>query len=239
MIDDYKRRHFATIFQECCVLIIVDCADQSEFELPQLITSSNDQFSHALRLNLIGILEHKHERHSNLFNVTIVQETVSNHIEKVLHRSHNERAFFSSLLPKLYIRVENCTRKELAYTFITTIVWYPQTWCQRSSILLAVGFIHEDVNQAFDKTSKYLRHNNAISLNVIHVRLLKSISNNSSFNHLRVIANWSAQCQKEKSIMKMKSFSHFKYFRISISSGKSRIVELVSPSYKVKVNVWK
>lgn len=55
---------------EGCVSSIIDGADMSAFGLPHFITFSKGQRGHALKVKLIGPLEHKHERKFRLLTIS-------------------------------------------------------------------------------------------------------------------------------------------------------------------------
>ena len=179
--------------------IIMDGADQSAFGIPHFVEKTKGQRGHALKVKLVGILEHARENVLRLLTVTEEHETGSNHIVEALHRFIQDRSSSSSVPPRLYIQLDNCTRENknrYFFAYVECLI----SWKVFDEIevgFLPIGHTHEDVDQAFRSTSNRLRQTNAITLSDFHEVLRNCYNRNTKVAYMEHIINWSARCEQE------------------------------------------
>lgn len=93
----YKKRDNAVIHPEDCCSIIVPGADQSAFGLPHFVTKRKVENGHALKVKLIGVLEHRRHNQLYLFTMTEQHETGANHIIEAIHQFIHHKSKASTL----------------------------------------------------------------------------------------------------------------------------------------------
>lgn len=200
--------------------IIVDGADQSAFGLPHFTTTPKSQRGHALKVKLVGLLEHKLENQLYLYTMTQEHETGANHIVEVLHRFINAKASEGPLPPKFFVQLDNCTR-ENKNRFVMGYFEMLVATSVFDSVevgFLPVGHTHEDVDQAFSQTSARLRVRNAVTLEDMQHELRQTYKGNVQVGHLKRVANWSGLCNAENCLRKVDKVSQWRYFLFTPSS---------------------
>ncbi len=83
--------------------IIIDGADQSAFGLPHFTTTPKSQRDHALKVKLIGLLEHRLPNRLFLFTMTEDHATGANHVVQALHRFLNVKRSEGPLPKRLFV----------------------------------------------------------------------------------------------------------------------------------------
>lgn len=66
--------------------IVVDGADQSAFGLPHFVTVTKDTKGHAIKIKLVGLIEHGVDNRIALYTMSENFETGANHVVECLHR---------------------------------------------------------------------------------------------------------------------------------------------------------
>lgn len=197
--------------------ICVDGADQSAFGLPHFTVQTKSVRGKALKVKLIGILEHSAEKRLHLYTMTEEYETGANHIVESVHRFINERASGTILPPILYIQLDNCTRENKNRYFLSylecLVSW--KVFSEVHASFLPVGHTHSDIDQCFSCTSRRLRSSDAITLHELHTELRASYTPSPTVSHIKKVANFSGLCKQEKNLTNMRNFSHFQYFKFN------------------------
>lgn len=203
--------------------VIVDGSDMSAFGLPHFITTPKSQRGHALKVKLIGLLEHKLENFLFLYTMTQEHETGANHIVEVLHRFINAKRADGPLPRKFFVQLDNCTRENknrFVMGYFEMLVAH-SVFDSVEAGFLPVGHTHEDVDQAFSQTSARLRVHNAITLEDIHGELRQTYKGNVQVEHMRRVANWSGLCDSENCLRKVDRMTQWRYFLFTPSSSGS------------------
>jgi len=131
------------------------------------------------------------------------------------------------LPPRLFVQVDNCGRENKNRFFMAYMELLVATGvfqCIQVGFL-PVGHTHEDIDQAFSRTSERLRSQNAVTLDDLNHELRASYRGSSAVTHLKNIANWSKLCEEQKVLTVPDAFSHFRYFSFSRSFEQPTAVE--------------
>lgn len=217
-----RKRDEAKLRPHQCVSVIIDGADQSAFGLPHFSTTTKDVTGHALKVRLIGLLEHSTPNRLHLYTLTEEHETGSNHIVESLHRFINDRNVRSPLPPLLYVQLDNCTRENKNRYFLGFVDCLV-SWGVFESVevgFLPVGHTHEDIDQAFSCTSSTLRNVDAITLNDLHARVKLVYNDQTCVSHMKYVANWKELCNVGDCVADVEPFSNFQYFKFSRAGPK-------------------
>ena len=180
--------------------IIVDGADQSAFGLPHFTTKNKSQRGHALKVKLIGIIDHQVEKQLTLMTMTEEHATGANHIVEVIHRILCARRSQGQLPPNFYIQLDNCSRENKNKYVLSLLEMLVSLGVFLSVEVgfLPVGHTHEDVDQAFSQTSARLPVNDAITLGDLHKELTQTNNGKVKVQDMRKLINWSGLCDEEK-----------------------------------------
>lgn len=211
-----KKRDKAKLQPERFLSIIIDGADQSAFGIPHFIVKTKDDRGHTIKVRLIGLLEHNQQNRLRLFTLTEEYPTGANHIIETLHRYLSERVHQSVLPRTLYIQVDNCTKENKNRYFLSYLECLLR-WKVFDEIevgFLPVGHTHEDIDQAFSRTSDRLRCNDAVTLNDLHSELRTVYNDQTTVGQMKNVVNWSGLCDQESCLTNIKHFSKFRYFKI-------------------------
>lgn len=230
LLKDQRKTHLKFIFQErleyqkkkdrarlhssdCCS-IIIDGADQSAFGIPHFTTKPKSQRGHAMKVKLIGLLEHKIQNKLTLYTMTEEHSTGANHVIEVLHRFLNVKRSEGPLPAKFYVQLDNCSRENknkyvMAYFEMLVSVGVFESV---EVGFLPVGHTHEDVDQSFSQTSSRLRVHNAITLRELHLQLRQTNKGGVEVQHLKRIANFSGLCDQENCMKKIDRITQWRYF---------------------------
>jgi len=231
---EYRRkRDIAALTPNTAWSVIIDGADQTSFGLPHFTTHTKSQRGHALKVKLVGILEHGTENKLRLLTMTEDQKTGANHIVEALHRFLMDRSVSSQVPSQLFIQVDNCTRENknrYFLSYIESLVRWKVFKCVEVSFL-PIGHTHEDVDQAFSATSNRLRRNDTITLDDLHEQLRAVYNRHTAVARMKYIINWSGLCRSEDALTNIKNFSHYRYFRFVKEPNHNQDVScLVKPS---------
>ena len=195
--------------------IIVDGADQSAFGLPHFTTTPKSQRGHAMKVKLIGLLEHRIENRLTLLTMTEEHATGANHVIEVVHRFLNTKRDEGPLPTKFHVQLDNCSREnknKYALSYFEMLVMLGVFESVEVSFL-PVGHTHEDVDQCFSQTSTHLRVHNAVTLNELHRELRKTNKGSVvQVNHMQRIANWSGLCDQENCLRRIDRVTQWRYF---------------------------
>ncbi len=235
---EYKRkRDIATLHPSEAWSLIVDGADQKAYGLPHFITSTKSQRGEALKVKLIGLLEHGLENKLRLLTMTEEHKTGANHVIEAVHRFLMDRSISDTPPPKLFIQVDNCTRENKNRYFLSYIecllMW--NVFKEIEVSFLPIGHTHEDIDQAFSTTSAKLSTNNAITLRDLHKELGTVYNRHTVVCHMRHVINWSDLCEQEQVLTNVKNFTTYRYFKFKshVNSDCNISVELT-----VRANVY-
>lgn len=92
--------------------IIFNGADELAFGLLNFITTTKNVEGHALKVRLKGVLEHcTTSRRLTLITLMKVLQIAANHVAEAIHRFINAKSSRGGLPRKLYVQMDNCTRK--------------------------------------------------------------------------------------------------------------------------------
>lgn len=91
--------------------MIVDGADQLAFRLPHFTTNPKNQRGHALKLKLIGLLEHRIDNRLFLYTMTEEHANSANYIVETIHCLLNTRRIEGPLPRRFFIQLDNCSRE--------------------------------------------------------------------------------------------------------------------------------
>lgn len=81
-----------------------------------------------------------------------------------------------------------------------------------------MGHTHEDIDQAFSRTSQRLKSNNAITLSDFHAELRTLYNKYTTVESISIIIDWSDLCEKELCLTDMQRFTKFFHFLFYIHS---------------------
>lgn len=195
--------------------IIVDGADQSAFGLPHFTTTTKSQRGHALKVKLVGLLEHNIENRLFLFTMTEEHQTGANHIVESVHRFLNIRSARGPLPRTLFVQLDNCSRENKNHFFLSYLEFLVAV---RLFDVIEVGFLpvghtHEDIDQVFSQTSARLRANTAITLDQLHYQLQNVNNGNTDVQHMKRLVNWSDLCNQENCIRRVDNITQPHYFK--------------------------
>ena len=223
-----RARQQPDLFCSC----IVDGADQSAHGLPHFTTSTKNQRGISMKVKLIGLLEHNIPNILNLFTMTEEHQTGANHVIEAVHRFINLRRLKGPLPPTLFVQVDNCSR-ENKNRYLMSYFEFLVRQGVFSTVevgFLPVGHTHEDIDQAFSKTSERLKLNNAITLDDLHEQLSFCYGEEAKVQQLRRLVNWSGLCEQTNCLRKIDNITQFRYFRIR-RIGKTNAVDSFSGLY--------
>ena len=212
-----KKKDRARLNSANICSVILDGADQTAFGIPHKTTTPKSQRGHALKVKLVGLLEHKLEPQLLLYTMTQEHQTGANHIVEVLHRFINKKRSEGPLPKKLYIQLDNCSR-ENKNRYVLGYCEYLVAHSVFDSVevgFLPVGHTHEDIDQAFSQTSSRLRVHDAITLSDMHHELRQAYKHNTHVEHLRRLANWSGLCDTENCLRKVDKATQWRYFEFT------------------------
>lgn len=197
--------------------IAVDGADQSAFGIPHFVTITKDTKGHALKVKLIGLLEHCMDKRVALYTMTEDHETGANHVIECIHRYLNSRNDRLGLPKVLFVQMDNCTRENKnRYTlgYLECLVLWG-VFQEVYASFLPVGHTHIDVDQLFSRTATRLHRHSAVTLEDLHEQLRLSYTPVPTVNHVSKIANISGLCDKTSVLWDGRDgrFSDYRYFR--------------------------
>ncbi len=230
---EYRRKRNNSIRNpsKYCSLII-DGADQSAYGLPHFTTTTKDVVGLAMKVRLIGVLQHASTNTLRLFTMTEEHKTGSNHIVEALHRSLNDMAMTESLPSSLFLQADNCFRENknrYLFGFAEALVAW-KLFDEVEVAFLPKGHTHEDIDQSFSTTSKALNHTAAITLQDIHQVLRGVFNSKTQVSHMKFLANWSELCEMSGCLRSINNFTNYQYFKFvgrqvsdSNTGNKSRV----------------
>ena len=143
-----KKKDRARTHSNDYLSIIIDGADQSAFGLPHFTTSTKSQRGHAMKVKLVGLLEHQVENKLSLLTMTQEHATGSNHVIEVIHRFLSRKRADGPLPPKFFVQLDNCSRENKnRYVMGYFEMLVANSVFQSVEIgFLPVGHTHEDVD---------------------------------------------------------------------------------------------
>lgn len=195
--------------------IIVDGADQSAFGIPHFTTCTKNQRGNALKVKLVGLLEHCIENELLLYTMTEEQQTGANHIIEAIHRFLNAKRAKGCLPPSLFVQLDNCSRENKNHFFMSYMEFLvsARVFDVVECGFLPVGHTHEDIDQAFSQTSTRLRSNNAITLQDLHAQLQHANRGHTCVHHMKRIINWSGLCTSSNCFRRVDNITQYQYFK--------------------------
>jgi len=225
----------AMLYPSRVTSIIIDGADQSGFGLPHFTVNTKATVGRALKVKLVGVLEHGIVQHLSLFTMTTEFETGANHVIEALHRTLMAKASTKNLQGVLCVQLDNCTRENkntFMFAYLESLVAWG-VFTEVSASFLPIGHTHADIDQTFSCTARRLRNNNAITMEELMTELHKSYTPPPSVARMLNVINFSGLCVQERCIGKVEKFSQFRYFRFHRADGDP----LPGASYKTACSV--
>lgn len=214
---EYKKRRDSAILNPLeCVSLIVDGADQSAYGLPKFVVKTKVDRGHAIKVRLVGVLQHSVPNKLRLFTMTEEHRTGANHIIESIHLSLTDILSEQGRLSrKLFLQFDNCTRENknrFLFSYVESLVQL-EVFDDIIVGFLPVGHTHEDIDQSFSVTSARLKSKDIITLSGMQAELRKAYNNTTKVKHLKSVGNWSRLCEIEKCLTNIQLFSQFRYFR--------------------------
>lgn len=242
-LEYYKRRDQAILHSQDYCSVIVDGADQSAFGLPHFMVKTKSERGHAMKVRLIGLLEHGRENILRLFTLTEEHETGANHVVETVHRFLQSRVKQGPLPRIFYIQVDNTSRENKNRFFLSycesLVAW--QVFDSVQVSFLPVGHTHEDIDQSFSVTADRLRHNDAITLDDLHSQLRETYNSHTQVSRMACVVNWSGLVGAENCLRPVRQFTKYRYFAFSRSARTDchtiQSTSYVSTTCDVKINV--
>lgn len=210
-----KNRDRAILDPNNYLSIIVDGADQSAFGLPHFTVKTKSERGHAIKVKLIGVLQHSTINVLRLFTMTDEHETGANHIIESIHRTLLDIQKSQALPRTFNLQVDNCTREnknKYLFSYLESLV----QWCLFDEIIvgfLPIGHTHEDIDQTFSRTSERLRSKDAVTMKELKSELSNVYNSRTTVGDMDKIANWSTLCERTKCLTKISGISQYHYFR--------------------------
>ena len=221
-----KKDRGRLVSSEYCSLII-DGADQTAFGLPHFTTATKAQRGHAMKVKLVGLLEHRLQTRLTLMTMTQEHQTGSNHVIEVLHRFLDRKRKEGPLPKNLFVQLDNCSRENknkyvMGYLelLVATSV-FDSVECG----FLPVGHTHEDVDQAFSTTASRLRVTDAITLDDMHEVLSTTYGGHVHVERLLRVANFSGLCDSTRCLKKIDKITQWRYFLFVSETAKDPSVK--------------
>ena len=233
----YKmKRERAILHPNKFLSIIIDGADQTAFGLPHFVVNTKESRGHALKVKMVGLIEHCRPNKLHLFTMTEEHETGANHIVETLHRYLTMRKAFSTIPRILYLQLDNCSR-ENKNRYLLGYVECLLRWNIFDEIevgFLPVGHTHEDIDQAFSCTAERLRSCDAVTLEDLHEEVRKAYNAYTTVTHMRNIVNWSGLCESQHCLTRIANFTQYQYFRFSRSAESNQSDLCIEATLQVK-----
>ncbi len=182
---------------------------------------TKDDRGHALKVRLIGLLEHNQLNKLRLFTLTEEYPTGANHVVEAIHRYLSERVNQSVLPKTLYIQVDNCTKENknrYLFSYVESLIRW-KLFEEIEVAFLPVGHTHEDIDQCFSRTSDRLRCHDAFTLQDLIGELRHVYNNQTSVVEMNNVVNWSGLCENESCLTNLKNFSKYRYFKFYGTQG--------------------
>jgi len=219
--------------------LIIDGADQSAFGIPHFTFKTKTEKGHAMKVRLVGVLDHGVVHSPSLFLLTEQFETGANHIVEVLHRVLSKRKEKGKLPPILHVQMDNCSRENknrFTLGYLEFLVM-KGVFVEANASFLPVGHTHEDIDQMFSRTSTHLRVHDAVTLEDMAHELRRSFTPNPSVSVIKQVANFSGLLSSRKYVKKsLPSFTQFRYFKFTRSSQGGNNTLPFQISLSVKMN---
>ncbi len=199
--------------------IIIDGADQRAYGLPHFVTKTKEQKGLAMKLKVIGLLEHDLQNVLHIFTMTEEHETGANHVVECIHRFLNSRRNRGVLPRILFVQMDNCTRENknrYLLSYLESLVSLDLFDVVEAGFL-PKGHTHEDVDQCFSQSSCRLKHKNAFTILQMHKELSQINRGKTEVSHVKRIVNWSGLCDTERCVQGINNFTQYRYFKFSRS----------------------
>lgn len=212
-----KKRENAILHPGHYCSIIVDGADQSAFGLPHFMVKTKNARGHAMKVKLVGLLDHKKPNEVHLMTMTEEHETGANHMVEAVHRFLMTRSKEGPLPRNLYVQLDNCTRENKNKFFLGYLEYLvaQRVFDTVEASFLPVGHTHEDVDQLFSRTSERLRSHDAVTMQEMHEQLRAVYNSKTTVRHMKYVANWSGLCIQARALAKVTHFSQYRYFHFN------------------------
>ena len=217
------KRDRARLQQSDYCSIIVDGADQSAFGLPHFTSSTKGQRGHAMKVKLVGLLEHGIQNMLYLFTMTEEMQTGANHIVEAIHRFLNVRASKRDLPRCMFVQLDNCSRENKNHFLLSYIelLVSQRVFDVIEVAFLSIGHTHEDIDQIFPQTASRLRANNAVTLPDLHQQLAFANNGRTEVQHMKRLVNWSGLVTEQNCIQRVDNITRPHYFKFSRSFDSS------------------
>ena len=206
--------------------VIVDGADQSEFGLPHFNSSAKSSTGHAMKMSVVGVLEHRagKTKHLWLFTMTEDFETGSNHVIEAIHRwlQCKTEECNGQLPATLFVQVDNCSRENKNKYFMAFMEMLVARGIFQSVYVsfLPVGHTHEDIDQAFSCTSRFLRVHEAITPMELVQCLKQSYNPAPTVMEMKTTANFSGLLESTHCLLPAPgNVTLFRYFVFARGGG--------------------
>lgn len=82
-----------------------------------------------------------------------------------------------------------------------------------------VGHIHDDIDQTFSKTANLLQSNDVHTLGQFHKQMGELFNGATTVVKMKHVLNWSGLCEKEKCLIYVSGFSHYRDFKFKSFVG--------------------
>ena len=195
--------------------LIIDGADQSAFGLPHFSQATKSEKGHSIKVRLIGTLVHGPHKRLFLHTMTQEYETGGNHVIEALHRVLQSLSQEKPLQPVLYAQLDKRTREKknrYVLSYLECLVAWG-VFKETHASFLPVGHTHEDIDQCFSRTSTRLSVEDAVTMSDLWGEFCKSYTPSPHVSGMNNVANFSGLLSKERCLLKVPPFSHFRYFR--------------------------
>lgn len=217
-----QKRDRAKLYPNEFVSLIVDGADQTSFGLPHFTFATKNTVGHAIKVKLIGVLDHGNVNHLSLFTLTDEFETGANHVVEAIHRTLQSKHLSVGTLPScLFVQMDNCTRENknrFLMAYLESLVGWG-VFLEVQASFLPIGHTHADIDQSFSCTSRRLRNHDTVTLEDLVSELRRSYKPTPTVTEMRNIINFSGLCVNENYIRKVSGFTKYRYFKFNRASG--------------------
>lgn len=135
-------------------------------------------------------------------------ETRANHVVEAIHIFINEKATTTVLPPTIYVQFDNCTRENknrCMFSCLASLVAW-RIFEEIEASFLPVAQTHEDIDQAFSRTSERLRSEDSVTLAEFHGALKRAYNGCVHVVHIKSTVNWSGLYNQERALQRVPLF---------------------------------
>lgn len=176
--------------------ILLNChrwGRQGYIRTPLLVTSQKNLSGKAMKVRLVGTLEHHKLNILNIFTTTGKNEAEADHIVETLHRFVTDLASRRCLLETISIQMNKCTRDNsnlYRFAYMDSLLALSVFQIIRMSFL-PTGHMQRDIEQSFSKISEWLWRADAIDLSNVQSDLRMTYQCKASVISRNFVKSWS------------------------------------------------